>query len=73
LKLNGTHQLLVYADDVNIIGGSVHTMQENAKSLLMAGRNFVLEENANKTKYMVIFRDHNAGRIHSIEVDNNSF
>ena len=25
LKLNGTHHLLVYADDVNILGGSVHT------------------------------------------------
>jgi thiamine monophosphate synthase len=25
LKLNGAHRLLVYADDVNIVGGSVHT------------------------------------------------
>jgi len=25
LKLNGTHQLLAYADDVNILGGSVHS------------------------------------------------
>jgi hypothetical protein len=27
LKLNCTHQLLVYADDVNILGGSVYTIQ----------------------------------------------
>jgi len=33
LKLNGTHQLLVYVDDVNILEGSVHTIKENAKSL----------------------------------------
>ena len=31
LKFNGTHQLLVYANDVNILGGSVHTIHENAK------------------------------------------
>jgi hypothetical protein len=26
LKLNGTHQLLAYADGVYILGGSVHTV-----------------------------------------------
>ena len=26
LKLNGTHQLLAYTDDVNILGGSAHTV-----------------------------------------------
>ena len=36
LKLNGTHQLLAYADDVNILGGSVHTVKENAKALVLA-------------------------------------
>jgi hypothetical protein len=30
LKLNGKHQFLVYADDVNILCGSVHTIKENA-------------------------------------------
>jgi len=31
LKLNGTHQFLVYADGVYILGGSVRTIKENAE------------------------------------------
>jgi hypothetical protein len=31
LKLNGTHQLLVYTDDVNILGGSAHAMKKNTE------------------------------------------
>ena len=31
LKLNGTHQLLAYADNVNILGGSVHTVKKMQK------------------------------------------
>ena len=34
LKLYGTHQLVVYVDDVNILGGSVHTVKENAEALV---------------------------------------
>ena len=47
LKLNGTHHLLVYADD-NILGGSVHVIN-NTDALV-----------ADKTKYMVISRHQNA-------------
>jgi len=35
LKLNGTHQLVVYADDVNVLGGSVHTIKKNTEALLV--------------------------------------
>ena len=38
MKLNGTHQLLVYADDVNMFGGSVHTLKENAEALTVASK-----------------------------------
>ena len=54
LKLNGTHQLLAYADDVNILGGSIHTVKENAEALVVATKETGLEINADKTKYMVL-------------------
>jgi len=38
LKLNGTQQLLVYAEDVNVLGGSVHTIKENAEALIVLVR-----------------------------------
>ena len=73
LKLNGTHQHLAYADDVNILGGSTHTLNENADVLVAATREIGLEVNADKTKYMVMSRDQNAGRSPSIKSDNSSF
>jgi len=38
LKLNGARQLLAYADGVNILGGSVYIIQENAEVLIMASK-----------------------------------
>ena len=46
LRLNGTHQLLAYADDVNILGGSIHTVKENAEALVVATKEIGLEVNA---------------------------
>ena len=48
LKLSGTHQLLVYADDVNIYGGSAHTIK-NIDGLVVASKVIGLEANADKT------------------------
>jgi len=73
LKLNGTHQLLVYVDDVNILGGSIHILKENAEALIPATREIQLEVSADKTKYMVMSRDQNAGPIHSVRNDNSTF
>ena len=64
MKLNGTHQLLVYADGVNILEGSTHNLKENAEVLVAATNDIGLEVSADKTKYMVMSRDQNAGRIH---------
>jgi len=73
LKLNGIHQLLAYANDVNILGGSIHTLQENAEALVAATRQTGLEISADKTKYMVMSRDQNAGRNHSVRINNSTF
>jgi len=54
LKSNGTHQLLAYADDVNILGGSVHTVKENVEALVFATKEIGLEVNVDKTKYMIM-------------------
>ena len=72
LKLNGTHQLLAYVDDVDILGGSAHTVKENAESLFVTTKEIGLEVNADKTKYMIMSRDRNAGRCHSVKIDNSS-
>ena len=54
MKLNGRHQLLAYANDVNILGGCAHTVKKNAEALLVATKEIGLEVNADKNKYMVM-------------------
>jgi hypothetical protein len=73
MKLNVTHQILSYADDVNVLGGSVHAVKKNTEVLVAATKEIGLEVNADKTKYMVMSRDQNGGRNHNIKIDNISF
>jgi hypothetical protein len=64
LKLNGTHQLLVYVDDVNTLGGRITTIEKNLEALVVASKEIRLEVNADKTKYMVTSRNYNVGQSH---------
>jgi hypothetical protein len=60
LKLSKTHQLLVYADDVNPLGDNIDTI-ENTETIIDSGKEVELEVNAEKTKYMFLYRHQNAG------------
>jgi len=60
MALKGTCQVLVYADD-SILGGSIHTIKGNPEALVMASKEIGLEVNADKTKYIVMSQDENAG------------
>jgi hypothetical protein len=68
--LNGTHQLLAYADDVNLLGDNINIINKNTETLTDASKEVGLEVNVEKTKYMLVSRDQNAGQNRDIKIGN---
>jgi sorting nexin-29 len=73
LKLNGTHELLPYADDVNLLGGNIETVKKNTETLTDASKEVGLQINVEKTKCMLLSRYQNVGQNRDIKIANRSF
>ena len=54
--MNGKYQLLVYADDVNMLGENLLTIRVNTVIFIKASKDIGLEVNSDKTKYMITSR-----------------
>jgi hypothetical protein len=71
LKLNGTHQLLAYAGDVNLLGDNIDTIKKNMETLIDASEEVGLEINVEK--YMLLSHHQNVGQTLDIKTANTSF
>jgi hypothetical protein len=70
-KLNWTHYLLVYADDVNLLGFNIDTINKNRH--YDDSNEVGLEANTEKTKYMLLFHHQNSVQNHDIKIANRCF
>jgi hypothetical protein len=73
LKLTGTHQLLAYTDDVNLLGDNIDTIKKNSGTLIDASKEVCLEIKVERTKYMLLSSHQNVGQNRDIKIANRSF
>jgi hypothetical protein len=68
LKLDGKHQLLAYADDVNMLGDNIDTINKSTDTLIDASTEGGLEVNVEKSKYILVDRHQNVDQIRDIKI-----
>jgi hypothetical protein len=73
LKLIGTHQLLPYADDVNLLGYNIDTIKKSTETSIDASKVVGLEINVEKIKYMLLSRHKDVGRNRDIKIGDRLF
>jgi hypothetical protein len=61
---------LDYADDVNLLGNNINTINKNTQTLIDASKEVGPEVNVEKTKYMLVSWDQNAGQNREIKIGN---
>jgi hypothetical protein len=61
------HELLAYADDVNLLGDNIDTLKKNTETSIDASREVGIEINPEKTKYMLLSCHQSAGQDHDIK------
>jgi hypothetical protein len=70
--VNETHQLLAYADDVNLLEGNVGTVNKRTETLIEASKEVGLEVNLENTKYMSVSRHQNIGQNRDVKISDRS-
>jgi hypothetical protein len=73
LKLSGTHQILAYADDVNLLSDNIVNMNKSTETLTDASKEVCLEISVEKTKYMLLSLRQNADQNQGIKIGNRTF
>jgi hypothetical protein len=70
LELNTTQQILVCADDVNLLGKHTDIIKKSTEALLVASKEVCLQVSGEKSKYLFMSRDQTTGQYHHIERGN---
>jgi hypothetical protein len=66
--LNGTHQVLAYADNMNLLGDDIGNISTNTETSIDASKEVCIEVNVEKTKYVLVSRDQNADQNCNIKI-----
>jgi hypothetical protein len=67
------HQLLAYADDLNVLGDNINTINKDTGTSIYASKEVGVEINVERTKYMLLAHHQNAGQNCDLKVENRSF